>query len=323
MSRNWNQWQNGKGEGKRKGRGNQQDKEKDRPKEKAGTLPGYDAVVPSSSSTSTRDTKLDDQVKLAMREVLQTNHLEVPEVLRDSLEPKMNEEVNLAQKHLNAKRKLIQKLERLQGAKEKKAASWTQFQEKLKEHLLAEKTRFETEQEELETAIKETRNELEKMKATDVEMGQGGKPPSEVEPSNLETEENMDPELLAKVNEEQQRLIADQVEMLRQAQAGQLLLAQQMAEIQEQMKYFMQTQSGPLQATPVRTPRASPAMVFTPEQTVKHPGTKTMDSYGKAANRNSRKEPYSKTEKPEKTEPTEAEGVAEIINLTEMDGTSE
>ena len=173
MSRNWQSWQTGKGEGgKRKGRGNTQDK--DRPQDKASALPGYDAVAPSSSASASKDSKLDDNMKLAMRTMLQANRLEVPEALRELLEPKMTEEVNVAQRQLNAKRKLIQKLDRLQNAKERKIQNWDKFQEQLKEHLAAERVKFDNDQDELEKAIKDTQQELDKLKNGDSDMGPPG-----------------------------------------------------------------------------------------------------------------------------------------------------
>ena len=69
----------------------------------------------------------------------------------------------------------------------------------------------------------------------------------------------------------------EQAEMIRQAQKGQLLLAQQMTEMQQQMQYFLTARVGPFQSTPPRTshrsrtPPRSPSMAFTPEQKVKAP----------------------------------------------------
>ena len=316
MSRNWQSWQTGKGDGgKRKGRGNTQDK--DRPQEKAGALPGYDAVAPSSSASTSKDGKLDDQMKLAMRTMLQANRLEVPEALKELPEPKMTEEVNVAQKQLNAKRKLILKLERLQNAKERKIQNWDKFQEQLKEHLAAEKVKSDTDQDELEKAIKETQSELDKLKNGDSDMAPVGLSPLDLETEKPAAEEikctgGMMPQMVA----EQRQIMADQAELIRQAQQGQLLLAQQMSEMQKQMQYFLTQQKGPYQATPPRTthrsrtPPRSPSMVFTPDQKVKAPVIRPkMEPNGKVT----------PTLAATHRQPPAPQAQVEIINLEKMD----
>ena len=317
MSRNWQSWQTGKGEGgKRKGRGNTQDK--DRPQEKVGALPGYDAVAPSSSASTSKDGKMDDQMKLAMRTMLQANRLEVPEALKELLEPKMTEEVNVAQRQLNAKRKLIQKLERLQNAKERKIQNWDKFQEQLKEHLAAERVKFDTDQDELEKAIKETQSEIDKLKNGDNDMCPPGLPPVDLELEKLAAEDTkcqggMVPQMV----EEQRKIMADQAEMIRQAQHGQLLLAKQMSEMQQQMQYFLTQQKGPFQATPPRathrsrTPPRSPSMAFTPDQKIKVPAIRPkVELNGKAT-------PSKAATHRQPLPPPQAQ--VEVINLEKMD----
>lgn len=320
MSRPWQSWpKNGtKGDGKRKGRP-PQDAEKEKPKDKGNGLPGYDSVAQSSSATSSKEAKLDDSLKIAMRELLQSNKLAVPVALKDLLEKKPNEDLNTAQKQLNAKRKLLQKLDRLQAAKERKALNWEQFKESMKEHFGREKTRFETEQEELEMAIKETQLSLDKM--TDPDAMVQEIPEEETDEFSLLLENDKKPETTEKTGMEskyQQQIMEQQAEMIKQAQVGQAMLAKQMADMQEQMAYFVAAHHPPMLQTP---PRASPMSTgmqgWTPEQPPKLPYSKPdQEQYGKQLkNPAIRTQPYSKETKEEKNA-----GTTEVINLEKMDG---
>ena len=306
MSRQWQSWpKNGtKGDGKKKGR-TQQEADKDKPKDKGNGLPGYDSVAQSSSAMSSKDGKLDDSLKMAMRELLQSNKLAVPDALKDLLEKKPNEDLNMAQKQLNAKRKLLQKLDRLQAAKERKMLNWEQFKESMKEHFGREKIRFETEQEELEAAIKTTQVSLDKMTDPDTMIPEENLM-EEPDDFDLLLKNDKYQAAIEKSNTEsqyQKQFMEQQAEMLKQAQAGQAMLAKQMADMQEQMAYFVAAHQTPMLQTPPRTsPMNSRLAGWTPDQPPKMPlQPKEGDKYGKQLKPpGARAQPYSKEEKRKK-----------------------
>lgn len=322
MSRTWNHWgrgKSGKGGGKRSKQGGGDKDGKDQSQ----LLPGYDSL-PSSSQQSVPDSKKEDPLKAAMRELVLKNNLEVPEDIKEYFEPKLTDILNQDQKSLNAKRKLLQKLDRLKTAKEKKHLNWEAFKESMKEHLVRERTRYETEQQELDQAIQETQTALDKMTSGKDE---------EMEPEAMQEEDihtmlgvgsaqattqanNMD--------KEKDALIKEQAELLQKTQAGQAYLAQQLENTQNQLAYFASMQAPSIAHTPPRQ-SGTTFTAMSPQQEVKHPfprhGSTGAESYGKFTEKNPiliPDSPYGKRQKTEEEAAATEEPMEQFLNT--MDG---
>lgn len=71
------------------------------------------------------------------------NNLEVPEKLKEYFQPGVGEELQKDQRELNQKRKLSQRLQRLQAALKRKSDQWATLN--IRDHVQKEKQRYEEE----------------------------------------------------------------------------------------------------------------------------------------------------------------------------------
>lgn len=246
---NWGQqkkWQGAKSWGK----GN---KPNTNPKDKF-QLPSYDgASWPSSSasaSKATYDKEKDTDLKSALKEFLEQNAsaLEVPTALKEYIQPAVGQSLKDDQKMLNHKRKLVQKVERLKGAQKKKEEMWTQFRLQMKEHLAAEKARFDKECSELAEALKTAQQDLDNAMNGSMET-------TEIVPeeTDIELEELLEDKNTTKDTTKDTHKEKAMEEALLQAQAGQMLLAEQVTALQQQMSYMAHLMKTPAVESPSRT----------------------------------------------------------------------
>lgn len=223
------------------------------PKDKV-QLPSYDgASWPSSSasvSKATADKEKDTDLKSALKEFLEQNAsaLEVPTALKEYIQPAVGQSLKDDQKLLNHKRKLAQKVERLKGAQKKKEEMWTQFRQQMKEHLAAEKVRFEKECLELAEALKTAQQDLDKAMSGSMET-------TEIVPeeTDIELDEMLEDKNTRKDTDKEPHKEKAMEEALLQAQAGQMLLAEQVTALQQQMSYMAQLMKTPAVESPSRT----------------------------------------------------------------------
>ena len=248
MSRTWNNWGNGgygKSEGKRsKPHGGEKGGSKD--KDRGASLPGYDSV-PSAPSTATSmvDTKKDEPLRAAMRELVTKNGLEIPDDLKEYFEPKLNEQINLDQRALNAKRKILQKIDRLKTAKEKKQQNWELFKESMREHVIKERTRFESDQQDIDQALQEAQLSLDKMISGKEDKMDETPVAEESLPEMLDMDTTRKPQEVAASSEDTAKdaQLMEQNELIHQTQMNQMYLAKQLAEMQSQLAQFSSMQN--------------------------------------------------------------------------------
>ena len=218
------------------------------PKDTKG-FPAYDSSsTPSSSATSSRpfEQEKEQQLKTALKELIEQNQLAVPPRLQQYMKEDAGSSLKQDQKALNTKRKLIQRLERLKGAQSKKDEQWLTFKQEMKEHVAREKTRYDTESQELATAIKETQTQLDKA------MSGAPSTPHETdtEAANVDAEEifqDIDKDMETRTDREK-----DMEAAVKQAQAGQMMLAQQMSALQDQISYMASMMIPPQILSPTR-----------------------------------------------------------------------
>lgn len=295
MSRTWNNWGKGgygKSEGKRsKPHGGEKGGSKD--KDRGASLPGYDSV-PSAPSTATSmvDTKKDEPLRVAMRELVTKNGLEIPDDLKEYFEPKLNEQINQDQRALNAKRKILQKIDRLKTAKEKKQQNWELFKESMREHVIKERTRFESDQQDIDQALQEAQLSLDKMISGKEDKMDETPVAEESLPEMLDMDTTRKPQEVAASSEDTAKdaQLMEQNELIHQTQMNQMYLAKQLAEMQSQLAQFASMQNPLLMATPPRSTPQRQLAGFSPEQTVKMPPKiekpKGTENYGKSTEKN-------------------------------------
>ena len=183
---------------------------------KESQFPGYDhagSSLPSSSS------KLDGEVgmKQALQALMKTNRLEVPEELKSMIEEPLGE-VREQQKHLNNKRRAIQKLDRLKQARVSKIKKWENFKSDLAKHLKAEQEKYDKDMESLKESINQAQIEVDRIES--------GMPPTEEEELDIDsmledsTEQELRRQLLIAHQEaEKQRKTMEQMQETLQAYA--------------------------------------------------------------------------------------------------------
>ena len=188
----------------------------------------------------------ENQLKTALKELIEQNQLAVPPQLQSYMKEDAGNALKQDQKALNTKRKLIQRLERLKGAQNKKDEQWMTFKQEMKEHINKEKVRYDTESQELATAIKETQTQLDK--------AMSGAPTTPHETDTEAATVDMD-EIFQDVEKDMETKTDREKSMeeaVKQAQAGQMMLAQQMSALQEQMSYMASMMIPPQILSPTR-----------------------------------------------------------------------
>ena len=214
-----------------------------------GAMPSYDSVSSqghasgSGASTDRKDTT-DHGLRGALQELFMQNNMEVPEKLKEFFQPGVGEELQRDQRELNQKRKISQRLQRLQAALKRKSEQWTTFRQNIREHVQKEKQRYEEETQELEKAIASTKEDLEKaMKGEPIQKEETPAPDPDLDFMEFEMDKT----------QEGTRQGTDLQEMLQQTSVGQQLLARQVQEMQTQMQYMVQTILPPEIQSPTRT----------------------------------------------------------------------
>ena len=129
---------------------------------------GYGSSASSAASTGS-------PWQDALRSLIMSNPgLKLPQEFTEALDaaPKkdMKSELYAQQKHLNARRKAVQRVERLESALQRKKLQMSAYQEHLKRQLQLELQKFKKEQEDIEEQLRGAREHLEKLdKGEDVE----------------------------------------------------------------------------------------------------------------------------------------------------------
>lgn len=187
---------------------------------------------------------MEPDLRGALQELIETNKFEIPDTLKEYFKKDVGEEIQRDQKELNQKRKLAQKLQRLESALQKKTEQWSTFRESIREHVQQEKKRFEEDTQELEKAITNTKADLERaMKGEDI----SNKDEKNIPDPDLDfLDEPMTPMI------EEKQTPKEFEDLMHQTQAGQMLLAKQVQQIQEQMQYMAQMMAAPVQQSPTR-----------------------------------------------------------------------
>ena len=252
-AKQWNNWN--RSSSKAKGWDPKSSKPKGSGKGQAekGGLPAYDATsLPSSTATASSsrnvvDKSKDCDLKQALKEFISQNDFEVPAALQNFIQQEKEQDLGHTlkedQKAFNHKRKLAQRLERLKLAQQRKEEQWLQFREDMKNHLLQEKERYDTECKEITKAIADTQTDLDKALSGVVE--------------NVEMETEIPDEDLAELLQgtEKAKEITpkqDMNEIIKQAHEGHILLAKQLGDLQAQMHYMATMIQAPAVLSPSR-----------------------------------------------------------------------
>lgn len=230
-------------------------------------FPNYDIGTPSELSSSASSSK-DADLKAALTAVFVENKLEVPKELQSYLQPKPVELIQSDQKLLNAKRKLLNKVDRLSKALTKKQEQWQSFRMQMREHLAKEQTRYESEVQDLRAAIDTTQAQLAQLMA--------GKDPEKIENAEMETEVPLEDLLGTDVpvptatlpTETTSSAMEDaRMEELRLAHANQQQMAKQLQELQQQMVYMTAALMPPGVGSPSTIKPTALQNPFTPMKT--------------------------------------------------------
>ena len=215
-----------------------------------GSLPSYDSGPShghgqgSSSATDRKDTK-DQGLRGALQELIQQNNFEVPDKLKDYFKTDVGVTIQQDQRELNQKRKLSQRLDRLRAAQQRKGEQWEQFRQNMRDHLQKEKQRYEEECQELDKAIASTQADLDRAL-------RGESKPEKEEVHAVDSDIEFMEESSKKTNAEKKH--PPEIEdLMQQTQAGQLLLARQVQEMQQQMCYMANMIAPPALNSPTRT----------------------------------------------------------------------
>lgn len=199
---------------------------------KDGAFPSYDAGSGNGSGSSQPAGSKDVELKDALTALFASNRAEIPKELAPFLQPQPGEQLQSDQKKLNAKRKLVSKLDRLRKALDRKKEQWSQFRAQMREHLAKEHARFDQEVAELDDAITTTQLQLDRML-----NGETEEPAMETE-SNAEDLEKMleeDQSKAATADKNKKESDPATMEALRLAQLGQQQMAKQLMELQQQV----------------------------------------------------------------------------------------
>ena len=246
----WNQWQQ-PWNGQKKDR-----KEKDKGKGKGAgatsakpVLPSYDASNASSSASHAKPDAPSSEglLKAALQEIVTKNQLEVPDQFKSLLQESLNTTLSQDQKALNQKRKLLQRFERLKQARARKQEQRDSFREEIKSHIQKEKMRYEEDIQELDKAIAEAQTAVDKAMNGELEEK------SNVETIDLDMEEDLFGTTATSIPKEENTGDQHMAEaFMRETQAGQMMLANQIQEIQKQMTYMAQIFTSPEVFSPSR-----------------------------------------------------------------------
>lgn len=229
------------------------------------SFPNYDHGRPSelsSSATSSKDTDL----KAALSAVFAEHKLEVPQELQSFLQPQPGDMIQSDQKILNAKRKLVGKVDRLTKALSRKQEQWQSFRTQLREHLCKEQARYDSDISEIMAAIDTTQAQLNRL--------MDGKDPEIVDMETQEHTEKPLEEMLGvdapqagttKEPVQTQQMTDTTAEQLRLAHAHQQQMAQQLQELQQQMIYMTSAMMPPNVNSPSTMPKPGASQTpFTP-----------------------------------------------------------
>ena len=228
---------------------------------KDGAFPSYDAGSGNGSGSSQPAGSKDVELKDALTALFASNRAEIPKELAPFLQPQPGEQLQSDQKKLNAKRKLVSKLDRLRKALDRKKEQWSQFRAQMREHLAKEHARFDQEVAELDDAITTTQLQLDRML-----NGETEEPAMETE-SNAEDLEKMleeDQSKAATADKNKKESDPATMEALRLAQLGQQQMAKQLMELQQQVLYMSSAFRPPHVGSPVLPPRGTDQPPFTP-----------------------------------------------------------
>ena len=244
-------WQNWPRKGKAgQGWDQKEWKGKGNPQKDKGALPSYDAGQShgsghgSSSLVERKDNK-DQGLRNALQEFIEQNRFEVPEKLKDYFKTDVGTTLQQDQKELNQKRKISQRLDRLRAALQRKGEQWEQFRQSMRDHLQKEKQRKEEESQELEKAIATTQADLDRALRGEAKT-------DKEEVHTVDSDIEFMEEVPKKDNVEMKPTPEIQ-DLMQQTQAGQLLLARQVQEMQQQMSYMASMIAPPALSSPTRT----------------------------------------------------------------------
>ncbi len=246
------------------------------------SFPGYDSSQGASSATSSTMPGIKDiDLKAMLSAVLEEHNMDVPKELQSYLQPPLGDQLSTDQKKLNAKRKLVTKLDRLGKAMTRKKDQWVAFRNQMKEHLAKEKARYEQELEEIQTAIATTQSQLDLMMA-----GVDPEPSNQMEGVEQELEEMLQEGKEGKPQTEktcQKAQDIDTLEALRQAQLGQQFMAKQLQDMQQQI-LLMTHSMKPMIGSPQPAGHGTPGLLqgpFTPMKTKAHAAATPKGPYAK------------------------------------------
>ena len=212
-------------------------------KDKKSAFPGYDAAAGGSASSSSSGLQEEEfTAKKVLQALMKNNSLEMPEEYKTFLTEPMGE-VKEQQKYLNAKRKAIQRVERLKQAKLTKVRKWDSFKIEMARHLRQEQERYDKDMQEIEAAIAAAMKEAER-----IEQGL----PEEPKDEDLESllEDNGDADTKRQLQEAREEGKRNQ-EMIQQ--------------LQRQLQAYMQQENNP--AGP--NPGVNLGLMDSPQQIIK------------------------------------------------------
>ena len=263
------------------------------------SFPTYDASGSSGSSQPTTDA-MEGNLKQTLAQLFAKKEVEMPKELEPFFKPQIGEALQTDQKKLNAKRKMVAKLDRLNKAVTRKQEQWHQFKAAMKDHLITEQARFDNEIAEINTAIQETQISLDKMLS-------GEEDPMQVEEEKKDTplEEMLGTSGAIPTGGQTPPMTnMETMEELRKAHQGQMHLAQQVQDLQQQLLFMTNMMKTPMTNSPMRDTLMQPP--FTP--------VKTRANVGPAATTG----PYAKVDakmEPKKDPPANGQ---ETINVEEL-----
>ena len=125
------------------------------------SIPGYDAVLPSSSASGS--TTGDSDLKRAMQSLVEANKLSIPDDLKALLETNGLESVKQEQQVLNKRKKLLSKIERLKQGKVQRTQALARYKDEMIRKLRSEQERYDKEMEDIEQSIQSAQLELDKL----------------------------------------------------------------------------------------------------------------------------------------------------------------
>ena len=191
-----NYWGTGRGKaGKGKSaKGKEKDKEKERTQDKnekdstGKAFPSYDSMVVTvgEPSTSSMPSSQDGDVwQAAFKSLIASNpSLKVPEEIMTALgqsgpaaaSKDSKQEIYQQQKMLNLKRKMGQKIERLQNAATRKQLQMASYQDHMRATLKKELEKFAVEKKDIQAQLAEAQEQMERLERGEMEIGETEEP---------------------------------------------------------------------------------------------------------------------------------------------------